>query len=401
MNYTRGYVQFNNLVFADMVKDADGSVSFKGDSQAYSYGHGAYRPFKSEYNYADAQSVSMTIILSMKRLPCEYRPFYPRFVRSELSRPGKLWAVEGNELLWTNAVATSISTNMSSRKDELELDIDFELYDGVWRKANRQNTFLIPYDICSIFDCKEYLTVQPCPPLDTDFNCCTDCPTDSCGEGEGVTQDSDGYLVIDPDTCDSCVSRDNSGFIVLSECVSTEEPKKENCECCCADEIDKSMALCYHLEDLQEYYTCYAPYLIVYDCEKGAELFGNIGDKLCEKACSGIIAGRIYSETDIPTTEVDIVLTGRMIDPIIEINGNTNIIKGEYDGTLTISRTGDVYYAGKKDCCNTLLAPSVWSVPTGNNYGFTVNPQWNRVIINTNACCGSTCAYIKHNALTY
>ncbi len=398
MNYTRGYVQFNNLVFADMVKDSDGSVSFKGDSQAYSYGHGAYRPFKSNYNYADAQSVSMTIILSMKRLPCEYRPFYPRFVRSELSRPGKLWAVEGNELLWTNAVATSISTNMSSRKDELELDIDFELYDGVWRKANKLKTFVVPYDICLIFDCDEYRVAEPCPPLEDDF-CCTDCPPKTCGVGEGITQDEDGYLVIDSEFCSDCVKTDNEGYIVLSECATTpSRTDKESCECCC-DNIDKSMALCYHMDELQDYYTCTPPFLIVYDCEKGEKLF-KIGDKLCEKdACSGIIAGRIYSDTDIPTTEVEIVIEGHMVDPIIEINGNTNIIKGKYDGTLTVTQTGDVYYTD--GCCETLLNPSVWSIPTGNNYGFTVNPKWNRVIINTNDCCGMTCAYIKHNALTY
>lgn len=385
-----------------MIKDADGSVSFKGDSQAYSYGHGAYRPFKSNYQFADAQTISMTLMLSMKRLPCDYRPFYPRFVRSELSKPGKLWAVEGHELLWTNAVVTGISPNMSSRKDELELDIDFELYDGIWRKADKLKTFLVPYDICSIFECDEYKIVQPCPPLEDDFNCCTDCPTDTCGEGVGITQDKDGYLVIDPNVCDNCVSRDKSGYIVLSECVDTTEKPKADCSCCCTDEIDKSMALCYHLEDLQEYYTCYPPYLIVYDCERGEKIFGIGGDRLCEgDNCSGIIAGKIYSETDIPSTEVDIVITGHMVDPIIEINGNVNIIKGSYEGTLTVQRNGDVYYKGKKDCCDTLLSPSVWSIPAGNNYGFTVNPKWNRVIINTNACCGWTCAYIQHNALTY
>lgn len=398
MNYTRGYVQFNNLVFADMVKDADGSVSFKGDSQAYSYGHGAYRPFKSNYNFADAQSVSMTIILSMKRLPCEYRPFYPRYVRSELSRPGKLWAVEGNELLWTNAVATSISPNMSSRKDELELDIDFELYDGVWRKANKQRTFLIPYDICTLFDCLGYQDINPCATDD----CCTSCKTNFTVDG-GITQDEDGYLVIDTESCGNCISVED-GYINLKKYVTVEKQvPKETCECCCS-EIDKSMALCFHMDELQDYYSCYPPYQIVYDCEKGEEFFGDLylGDKLCEKdACSGIIAGRFYSDTDIPSDEVTLVISGHMKDPIIEINGNTNIIKGEYDGTLTISRTGDVYFAKKGDCCDTLLDPSVWSVPQGNNYGFTVRPQWNRVIINTNDCCGMTCAYIQHNALTY
>lgn len=356
--YTRGYVQFNNLVFSDMVKDMDGSVSFKGSSQEFSYGHGAYRPFKSNYNYAQAQTASMTLILSMKRLPCEYRPFFSRFVKSELSRPGKLWAVEGRELLWTNAVVTSISPNMSSRNDELELDIDFELYDGIWRKADKQKTFLIPYDICSLFDCKDYREVNPCE---------------------------------DTDCCESCVEKE------------IRERLDNSCECCCADELDKSMALCYHLDELEAYYSCYAPFQIVYDCIKGEQFFGDeyLGNRLCEKdACSGIIAGRFYSETDIPTTEVNLIIKGHMLNPMIEINGNMNVIKGQYDGTLTIKNTGDVYFSADGDCCDTLLDPSVWSIPSNQTYGFTVNPQWNKVIINTNDCCGMTCAYIQHNALT-
>lgn len=359
MIYTRHYVQFNDLVFSDMVKDTDGSVSFKGESQEYSYGHGGYRPFKSRYAYAQAQTVSMTIILSMKRLPCEYRPFFGRFVKTELSKPGKLWAVEGRELLWTNAVVTSISTDMSSRADELELDIDFELYDGIWRKADKQKTFLLPYDICSLFDCKDYRELNPC--LQNGDDCCI-----SCTEKE------------------------------------VQQRLDNSCDCCCTDELDRSMALCYHLDDLEAYHSCYAPFHIVYDCLKGEQFFGELGDRLCEKdACSGIIAGRFYSETDIPTDEVNLVISGHMLDPIITINGNTNIIKGQYDGTLTIRNSGDVYFAKDGDCCDTLLDPSVWSIPKNSTYGFTVEPQWNSVIINTNDCCGMTCAYITHNALTY
>lgn len=361
MRYTRLYVQFNNLVFdgVDMIRDFDASVSFKGSSQAYSYGHGAYRPFKTNYGYAEAQTASMTINLNMKRLPCEHRPYFGRFVKTELSKPGKLWAIEGNELLWTNAVVTNISHDLSARENELEFDVDFELFDGVWRKADKQKTFLVPYDICALFDCKGYKTVNPCAYDD----CCT-----------------------------SCLDKE------------LEKRLDNSCECCCVDELDKSMALCYHTDELQDYYSCSAPYQIVYDCTKGEEFFGDefLGAKLCERdSCSGIIAGRFYSETDIPTTEVGLIIKGHMLNPIIEINGNRNVIKGEYDGTLTIKASGDVYYAGERDCCDTLLDPSVWSIPSNNTYGFTVNPQWNSVIINTNDCCGMTCAYIQHNALTY
>lgn len=358
VRYTRRLVQFNNLVFdgADMLSNMDNSISFKGEGQSYSFAHGEYRPFKNDYLYLEAQTASATITLNMKRLPCEHRPFYGRFVKTELSRPGKLWAVEGHELLWTNAVVTNISPDLSSRENELELDIDFALYDGVWRKADKQKTFLVPYDICSMMDCLGYRTVNPCASLNG--NCCEAC--------NDITQEM----------------LDNS------------------CVCCCADELDPSMALCYHLDELEGYYGCDAPFQIVYDCLKGNKFF-DLGDKLCEKdSCSGIIAGRFYSETDIPTEEVNIIIDGHMKDPMIEINDNLNIIKGEYDGTLTIKANGDVYFAGERDCCDTLLDPSVWSIPVNNRYGFTVMPGFNKVIINTNDCCGMTCAYIQHNALT-
>lgn len=363
MRYTRRYLQFNNLVFdsVDMIKDADGgSVTFKGSSQTYSYGHGAYRPFKSRYGYVEAQTVSMTIVLYMKKLPCEYRDYYRSFALNELSKPGKLWAVQGNELLWTNAVVTNISADISAREDTLEYDIDLELYDGVWRKADKQKTYLVPYDICTLFDCKGFKTLNPCETVDG--NCC-------------VT------------------------------CIDKEVQKRldESCECCCVDELTKDMALCYHTKEIAEFYgICDTPYQIWYDCEKAEKFFGTLGAKLCEKdICDGIIAGMFYSETDIETDDVTITLHGSFVNPSIEINGNTNIINGEYDGTLTITGSGDVYYEEKGSCCDTLLSPSVWSVPSGNTYGFTVKPQNNRVIINANTCCGMACAYIQADALTY
>lgn len=360
MRYTRRYLQFNNLVFdsIDMIKDADGgSVSFKGDSQNYSFGHGAYRPLKSSVMYAEAQEVSMTIVLYLKKLPCEYRPFYKDFAISELSKAGKLWAIEGNTLLWTNAVVTQISQDYSAREDTIEIDVDFELYDGIWRKADKQKTFLVPYDICTLFDCKGYREINPC----TDGDCCI-----------------------------SCVDKE------------IEQRLLDDCACCCTDELTKEMALCYH-KDLSDFYgICDTPYQIWYDCEKAERFFGTLGAKLCENGvCDGIIAGRFYSETDIPTDDVKITLHGTFSSPSIEINGNENIIKGEYDGTLTILSSGDVYYEKEGSCCDTLLDPSVWSIPQGMTYGFTVKPQNNRVIINANTCCGMACAYIEAQALTY
>ena len=104
----------------------------------------------------------------------------------------------------------------------------------------------------------------------------------------------------------------------------------------------------------------------------------------------------------MPTQDITITLRGKAVNPWITINGNTNIIDGEYDGTLIINSNGDVYYQESECCEPTLLEPSVWVRPKDMDYGWTIYPQWNGVVVNMNACCGddAQCVYIDHIALT-
>lgn len=314
MNYTRRYLQFNDLVIDgyDMLVESNANVDFKGSGTEYSFGHGEYRPFKSDFLYVKAGSVSITLKLDMKKLPCEHRPFYRNFAVTELSKPGKLWAVQNNELVWAYAVSTGYSERRESLADTLEIELDISLPEGVWHKADKQRTFLRPYDVCTLFDCKGYRTVQPC----TTGDCCL-------------------------------------------ECVSKKYDKafEEDCRCCCCGQLVKEWALCYHLEEMQDFYKeCMGLYQIEYNCEKGQDFFGDeyIGNKICASGtCENIIAGHFYSETDIPTT-ADIILTGEMHNPSITINGNENTIKGDYEG-LRIESNGDIYSLDDGCCSETLL----------------------------------------------
>lgn len=370
MYYEKRYIQFNELVFDgfDMISDYDEPISYKGSSTAYSYGHGAYRPFKNDYLYVNERQVSMTITLKLKKVPCEYRKYYVQFVEQELGKPGKLWAIKNNEILWANAVATSVRPVNSGKKDELVYDIEFAIPGGVWHKADKQKTFVLPYDICSLMDCKGFEDYDPC--------------ATSMGGG---------------DCCEAC------------EANKLAEAMRDRCDCCCGDELKPDMALCYHQDKLQAFYSCDTPYQLVYDCE-AAEKFSTeraLGQRMCaDETCDDpIITGRFYSTTDIPTDDVKVTITGSMKNPWIEINGNTNIITGEYDGTLIIESNGDVYYqpCGNECCEPTLLSPSVWVVPKGNDYGWTVYPQINSVIIHLNECCsecGLSCAYIDASSIT-
>lgn len=363
MDYKRRYLQFNDLVFygADMLTDAPHSVDFKGDTEEYGFGHGSYDPWKRDYLFAKEQSVSLSLTFNMRELPCEYRDFYKQFGIQQLTKQGKLWAVVNHTLLWAYARATSISESEDAKKDQYRVEVDFILPEGIWHKANKLKTFLVPFDICTFMECLDFKKNNPCE-----------------------------YDLADGDCCSGCMARK-----------SDEAAYSEDC-CCCCDEITKDMALCY--ADLQEMYAeCEIPYQIVYNCRKGNEFFADkyLGEKICTKdTCNNIISGRFYSETEIPTTGYEIVIDGDTHDPQITINGNKNIIKGDYE-RLFIKSNGDVYSETKNKCCKKLLDPSVWVIPTeGDEYGWTIRQGENRLVIDRGSCCGNACAYIQMDNLT-
>lgn len=361
MIFDKRYLQFNNLVFDgyDMITQSDETATNKITSTAYTYGHGSYMPLKSRDLFRQEGSVSMTIALWLKKVPCDERVFYARFAETELSRPGRLWAIKNNEIIWTWAVPRSIHQLHNYEANKAEWDVEFALPDGVWYKADKNKTFVLPYNACSVMDCKGY----------QDFNECDCCP--NCHEN------------------------------------NLARSMWDRCGCCCTEDLTKDMALCFHLDKLQSFYGCDTPYQLVYNCE-AAEKFNSekaFGQRLCvSDICDdSVISGQIYSNTDIPTNDVTITLVGHMKNPWIKINGNTNIIKGEYHGKLTITPSGDVYYAENECCEPTLLDPSVWSIPSGNDYGWTIYPLLNSVVVYTNVCAseyGANCVYVDHAAIT-
>lgn len=367
MNYEKRYLQFNNLVFDgyDMISSTDEQVTYKeADSQSYSFSHGSYMPYKNDFLYVDAGSVSMTLTFYLKKIPCDDRPWYLQFVDQELSRPGKLWAIKNNVVMWAYASVKSKHPVNTNEPFRAEYDIEFTLPEGIWHKADKQKTFLLPYNVCVMMECKGFQNYDPCEGM--------------CANG---------------DCCDSCQEK------------KFQEDLNDRCFCCCVDEITEDMALCYHQNELQKFYSCDTPYQLVYDCYHAEKFNRNdyLGQKLCTKdICDDpIITGRFYSDTDIPTQDVTVTIKGKMKNPWITINGNTNIIKGEYDGALRIEPSGDIYYEQSECCQPTLLDPSVWEIPCKMDYGWWVYPQMNSIKINLNECCqGVACVYVEADSIT-
>lgn len=359
MIYKRRYIQFNELVIDgyDMIKEPNSSVSTKQFSQEYTFRHGDYVPFKRSSLLFEPQEISMTLTLHMKKLPCDKRKFYRSHVIEQLSKPGKLWAIQNGELVWAYAYASNIDPDENALDNTLSAVVDFVAYEGVWHKADKQKTFLKPYDVCDIFDeCSDFQRIEPCKEYEAKQDCCTECIKDK-----------------------------------------PEDLPTTDCECCC-ETVEPDMALCL-FDDFDNFFDCTTGYQIEYNCRKGEEFFGDdfLGTKICQKdACSDVIAGLLYSDTDIPTDGVTIVLSGGGTNPHITINGNTNVITGSYEGALIIKPNGDVIH--RTNCCDTVLDPSVWEVPPNMDYGWEIHRGKNRIVIHN--CCGSLCAYFQVDSLT-
>lgn len=360
MIYHKQFLQFNDLVFegASMVSSSGMSYSIKNSVEDYSYRNGVYIADKTGYSLFDSQRVSLTLRFSAKPLPCEMRMFYRSFIVEQLTKPGKLWAIQNNRLVWAFAYATSIGEN-EDVPDLFSFDVDFLLPEGVWHKADYTKTFLVPHDICTFLNCYEYEEVDPCRKMLTG-ECCF-------------------------------------------ACVKTYDAS--NCLCCDCNTLTQDMSLCNYKKNVEELFRnlCSSEYLIKYDCAKAQEFFGDdyLGEKICNlDTCDGIIAGKFYSDTDIPTQGVTIVISGELHNPHVTINGNTNVIEGDYDGALIIQPNGDVYFQKECCCAAEILDPSVWIKPMGMEYGWTIYPRNNKIIVNTNTCCGTQCVYVQTDAIT-
>lgn len=367
MIYARQIVQYNDLVFdaSDIISTSGYTSSFKGFDSEYGFTHGSYSPHKTDYVLSAATTLSFTATFHLRRLPCEVRPFFKQFVITQLTKYGKVWAVENGTLEWAFAELRGKNEVYTRRKDVLMYDIDLFLPEGVWHKADKLKTFLVPYDPCTFMDCYDYHEIDPCHIGD----CC------HCGA------DTPAY-----------------------------------CHCCECGEITEDMALCFQAErgccknGLENFYSCDVNYRIVYNCAKAYRLFDDlgtvyVGQRFCTDTVAvneeipmlqgcGPIVGVLYSDTEIPTTGVKIRLHGDFTNPSIDINGNVNYIEGTYTD-LIINEDGSIY---EGEDCNTTVLVSKLIVPTGMEPGWTIYPGKNRLIID--GVCGAACAYIEVDALT-
>lgn len=362
MNIKRKYTQFNDLVFDDYDRTTDYSATFRVETSPRVYSSGDIPLLRSGTQHVDAQSLSLVVKINIKSLVCDERVLVKQYILTNLNKPGRLWAVEGDEILWAWAVVEDMEEITDSDLNYIQLTLNFLIWEGVWHKADPMKTFFYPYRLCDFNACNDYQTVR---------SRCNPGGAEGCIECNGA--------------CDSPATGCN------------------RCHCNCEEPY---LTLC---GDRQEavrglHSACSPEYRISYDCKLANRIWRAeelLGQKFCKSDwCDSMLTVRFYSDTIQDTTGVSFTIKGYVKNPYLALNGNSLQINGEYDGLLTVTGGGEVYYQLDSCCEPEPLDPNMISIPLGSTLGQTVHNGWNTLHIETNECCDMVCVFVKTDSIT-
>lgn len=363
-------MQFNNLPIAyGEIDEQTYTVSFKGESQSYTnYQHGSYYPHLGEYGVLNSSQFDATIIFNFKDIACGDKPRYARFIKRQLAKSGKLWAVHnGGEIIWANARVTSINESVAVPGDNtVRLSVTFELIDGYWVIAWKTRTFLAPYCVSRFIN------------VDDQY----------CWTYEDATCDITGQ-----DRCLPC-------FEYQDEIPTTADYKP-----LCA----------YPKSELTEMLAgrCPKQYHIKYDCDLEKDWFcydAAWGDKkeLDNEDRYNSTEINFCSMTDLPTQLVQIRLRGVFTNPTITVNGEKVSVNGDYpEGTALVVGFG-VGISRWQRRNNTdgrfdyqYVRSELNNATVDNIPYFELNPGPNKIVITGNAQDKKSFAYIKPIEITF
>ena len=356
-------LQFNQLVFAfGWVTDPSYTVSFKGETQSYTNAaHGGYFPTFGEFGKLNVAEFSATVAFDFKKVECEDREQYARFIKRQLALAGKLWATQnGGEVIWTNARVLSINevVNIPEETDMLRLNITFELIDGYWRIAKKTRTFL-----CENFCVTRFKDFDPYFCQDPDEM------VGQCGK-DGTSK------------CYPCLQNLFKAPVIIG-CYDKDTPTRYE------DTIAYHPLCYYKKETLRQMFsaTCPNNHYIDYSCEAEEAWFcydAAWGKKFRLRADdknNNNVTRLIYcSSTDLPTQMVRIRLSGdwtnnsivvRMLDPnhIAEyeaLPANTKASDDRVIDQLKFGTTSEPFNVGKAVVTNGFGANAYFSYNTRN-----------------------------------
>lgn len=362
-------LQFNNLPIAyGEINEQSYTASFKGGPTPYTnYQHGGYYMHLGEYGVLNVANFDATLVFDFKKIECGDKTRYARFIKRQLAKSGKLWAVQhGGEIIWANARVVSINESVAiATENTIRLSVTFELIDGYWVYAWKTRTFLAPY--CSTRF------------IDIDDQYCFDYQEGTCD------------ITGSANRCMPC-------FDVLPE-VNTDGDYKPLCAYSFA-QITESLGQ-----------RCPEQYHIRYDCKLESDYFcydASWGEKykLTNKNPVNETTINYCAKTDLPTQMVQIRLRGNFVNPTIAVNDDTMTINGEYpNGFMVVVGFGvgvGLYKKQSGSVENWDYQSSLIQNTTVTNIPyFEINPGRNTIKITGNKQDKKSFAYVKTVDITY
>lgn len=113
-------VQFNELVFnhtAYIEEVPEIQTEFKNSISSFANAHGDYSPERCGPRKISSKKFDVTLMIDKSKFPCENRETVEQFVLDNLYKIGRLWAVQGDILLWALAKVLSISEGYDEKED--------------------------------------------------------------------------------------------------------------------------------------------------------------------------------------------------------------------------------------------------------------------------------------------
>lgn len=158
-------VQFNELVFnhtAYIEEQPEILTEFKNSKSSFSNAHGDYSPERCGPRKVNSKQFDVTVMIDKNKFPCEDREVIEQFVLDNFFCIGRLWAIQGDILLWSLAKVLSVSEGFDEKRGYLSFAVTFYLSEGIWHVADETATYLNDYYQCEVTDCYESLERDLC-----------------------------------------------------------------------------------------------------------------------------------------------------------------------------------------------------------------------------------------------
>ncbi|OFI46759.1 hypothetical protein BG262_02880 [Floricoccus penangensis] len=158
-------VQFNELVFnhtAFVAAYPDFKTEFRTTREQYSYRNGDYSPESCRARTVNSKTFDVEMTIDKSKFPCEDRNIIEQFVLDNLYKTGRLWAIQGDLLMWSLAKVDSISEKFNEKPNHITYVATFYLQEGIWHIAEPTATYFNDYHTCEVTDCYEALNRPLC-----------------------------------------------------------------------------------------------------------------------------------------------------------------------------------------------------------------------------------------------